>query len=124
MIRVIMLILCLVCVPLTAWANPHNNHHPSDRHRHHESQRFTIDISSNHGGNVTPRGHLSLHRGESVSVHIRPHKGYRIERVIVDGRNIGPVREYTFSHVRRSHKIFVDFTPVRHKRDQHHGHWR
>jgi|GEM_PF-4111822 len=115
MFRIAMLVICLVGLPLSAWAAP--GHHPPGHH----PERYSINISANHGGDVSPRGHLFVHRGESVYIHIRPHRGFVVERVIVDGRNIGPVHQYELSHIHRSHNVHVEFTQ-RHEDEGHGGH--
>jgi hypothetical protein len=104
----IALIICLVCLPLTAWARP--QHHPNGFHH----EQYSVNISANHGGDVSPRGHLSVRRGESVSIKIRPHNGFVIKRVIVDGRDIGSVRKYKLSRIHNSHRIHVEFAHARH----------
>jgi hypothetical protein len=118
MFRIAMLVTCLILsLSLTAFAQPGpwNNQPPGHYPERHE--RVAIDISSNHGGHVSPRGHLVVKSGENVHVNIQPERGFVVRHVIVDGRNIGPVHEYVFRHVERHHEMFVEFEPARHRTD-------
>ena len=114
----LLLVCCLLCLPATALAD---RHHPDYGHgsapfRH----KHAIDVSSNEGGHVSPAGHIVAREGESLTIHIRPHHGYRVARVIVDGENIGPQERYHFSHIHRSHRVHVVFARIHHGHGGHH----
>lgn len=113
------LFICLFCLPLTAWARPQHHNQPS---HHQEHERYSVNISANHGGDVSPRGHLFADRGESINIHIRAHRGFVVRSVIIDGRNIGPVHNYKLSHIHRSHNVHVEFAHAHHWDEDHRGH--
>jgi len=98
--------LCLVCLPLSALAGPLT---PAswDHHREHR-----IFISANNGGEVNPDGVITVRDGKSATIKIKPHNGYVVKKVIVDGRDVGPVKHYKFSNVHDSHRVKVVFERV------------
>lgn len=114
----LMLVFCLLCLPATALADRH--HHGPD-HGHGPFQRkHSVNVSSNDGGRVSPAGHVMVREGESLTIHIRPHRGYRVAKVIVDGENVGSRQSYHFSHIHRSHRVHVVFAREHHWDDGHH----
>ena len=100
------LFVCLACVPLSALAEPLSPA-PWDHHRAHR-----IFINANNGGEVNPAGVLTVRDGKSATISIRPHDGYAVKKVIVDGKDVGPVRRYRFTDVHDSHRVQVVFERV------------
>lgn len=113
------LFFCLVCLPLSALANPHQQ-----QYGHHEQHR--VFVSANNGGEVSPDGAISVREGRSVTIHIRPHFGYVVKKVIVDGKNVGPVNRYRLSDIDEAHRVHVVFERAHHfgghQNDRHDRH--
>lgn len=115
MFRSIILAILLVCsLSLTAFAQPpHPGYEPPRSHHPERHEKFSIDINFSRGGNVSPSGRIVVDRGETVDISIRPERGFSIARVIIDGRDVGPVRSYVFRDVNRHHTAYVEFVPER-----------
>ena len=64
---------------------------------------------ANQGGNIVPSGDKVIQEGSSVTYNIVPQDGYKIAAVLVDGKNIGAVANYTFNNVRGAHTITASF---------------
>jgi hypothetical protein len=62
------------------------------------------------GGAISPAGTSSVSSGGSKTFTITPQTGYSIANVIVDGKSVGAVTNYTFSNVTASHSIAATFT--------------
>ena len=134
MVKVILLAVCLMCASLSVFAQPFDpdrypespeQHHPDrhpgppDQHYPEKHRQYPIDISASHGGYVSPEGRVHVREGESLFVSIRPERGFVVNKVVVDGRNIGPVRDYRLPHVERPHSIYVEFVPERYRQPDH-----
>ncbi len=68
-----------------------------------------ITATAGEGGTITPSGVISVEDGADQSFTITPDEGYVIEDVLVDGRSVGQVSEYTFTEVTDDHSIMVTF---------------
>ena len=73
------------------------------------SSTYKITSSCNEGGTISPNGTTSVRRGRSQSYTITPNTGYRIKSVTVDGSDQGAISSYTFSNVKKAHKITATF---------------
>lgn len=114
MFRIVILAVFLVCSSLPAFAAFNSGHHPGPP-SHHQPERqreYPVDISANHGGHVSPAGRVHVREGDSLNISIRPDRGFVVRRVVVDGRDIGPVHGHHFPNVRRAHSVYVEFAPV------------
>ena len=70
---------------------------------------YHITAKSAAGGGITDEGNHYVKEGDDKTYHIYPDAGHRVNYVMVDGANIGPVTEYTFHNVKRDHEIYVYF---------------
>ena len=70
---------------------------------------YSITASTQSGGSISPSGTLVLPKGNSANFTITPNTGYRISKVVVDGRSVGAVSSYTFSNVAANHKITAQY---------------
>lgn len=70
---------------------------------------YTITASAGEGGTISPEGKTAVLRGDSLSFVIRPADGWHVERVLVDGADVGAVTGYTFENVTRDHTISARF---------------
>ncbi len=70
---------------------------------------YNITATAYAGGTITPAGIVAVSTGSDQTFTITPNAGYRVGRVIVDGRSKGAITTYTFTNVTRSHYIKVYF---------------
>ena len=70
---------------------------------------YTIRATAGLNGSITPSGWSSVREGLDQTFTITPDKGYVVAKVLVDGRNVGAVKSYTFKNVTKEHTIEVTF---------------
>ncbi len=75
-----------------------------------EPIQFVIKATSSEGGLIFPLDEVLVDSGSSIKFTIKPHKGYKISDVIVDGISVGAVYSYRFEDVNSDHMIHVEFT--------------
>jgi hypothetical protein len=77
---------------------------------------FTIDASYGQNGRLEPDGKIDVEDGNSQTFSIIPDNGYRVDRVLIDGKAIN-LKEltYTFENVNASHSISVQFKRITHR---------
>jgi len=71
---------------------------------------FTITSFEQPHGTISPFGVVVLNYGGSQAYTVTPDSGCRIDSVLVDGRNLGPLQVYTFINVTGYHSIAAYFT--------------
>ncbi len=76
------------------------------------SRQFTIRATATEGGMVTPAGAHKVYYDRAFTCEIVPLDGYEIVSVVVDGRDLGAITEYTFSHVRENHMLHAVFAEM------------
>ncbi len=76
------------------------------------NQIYTIIADAGEGGSITNEGSADVKFRKDITYTITPDEGYEIESVIVDGKDVGAVSEYTFRRVRNDHRISVVFREV------------
>ncbi|MBE6575746.1 MAG: hypothetical protein E7654_05695 [Ruminococcaceae bacterium] len=76
------------------------------------NQKLDITATATEGGEITPAGTSTVKYGKSITYSFAPNEGYVIADVLVDGKSVGAVNEYTFKKIRREHDISVIFTPI------------
>ncbi len=70
-----------------------------------EKQEYTISVSSQTGGSITPDGEVTVIEGETQTFTITADEGYSIGDVKVDGESVGAVSEYVFEDISADHTI-------------------
>jgi len=60
---------------------------------------YTVTATAYNGGTITPSGAVQVSKGGSQTFTITPNAGYRIGRVLVNGKNMGAISSYTFTNV-------------------------
>ena len=73
---------------------------------------FIISASAGQGGNIDPRGDVTVQKGASQTFTINASANYEINDVLVDGVSVGAVSTYTFENVDKSHTIEALFTKL------------
>jgi uncharacterized repeat protein (TIGR02543 family) len=73
------------------------------------SKSYTITASAGSGGIISPSGNVSVPCGTAKTYTITPNSGYYIEKVVVDGVNVGAVSSYSFSNITDNHTITASF---------------
>ncbi|HKL98908.1 MAG TPA: hypothetical protein VJZ06_03240 [Mobilitalea sp.] len=68
---------------------------------------YTIKATVEGNGSITPSGKALVNRNENKEFTIAPAYGYLIYDVLVDGKSVGAVNQYTFSNVIKEHTIEV-----------------
>lgn len=74
------------------------------------SGTYSIDVTSNDGGKISPKGTVQVNSGSDQVFEITPWGGYGVDDVLVDGSSVGAVTTYTFTNVTGNHKINATFT--------------
>lgn len=70
---------------------------------------YTITASAGSNGSVSPSGASSVVQTGSKTYTITANNGYKVDSVLVDGKNVGAVTSYTFSDVNANHTISAAF---------------
>ncbi len=70
---------------------------------------YTITASADDNGSISPSGSVSVLRGADKTFTITPNDGYAVAKVLVDGKDVGAVKSYTFEDVKTGHTISVVF---------------
>ena len=74
---------------------------------------YTLNSSVSGGqGAITPAGAISVPEGVDVTYSFAPAKNYTLSSVVVDGKNVGAVPNYTFKKVNGNHNISVKFAKI------------
>ena len=72
-------------------------------------QRHIITAVAGPGGVISPAGLTPVPRGYDQRFVFHPNLGFGVNRVLVDGVEVEPLREFTFSNVTRDARIEVEF---------------
>ena len=76
------------------------------------AKTYTITASAGANGGISPSGTATVNHGANASYTITPNAGYEIDKVLVDGINMGAVGTYTFVNVVENHTINATFKQV------------
>jgi uncharacterized delta-60 repeat protein len=75
-----------------------------------EKNKYTIKAKAGEGGTISPSGIVTVKYNETQSFTITPDSGYRIDKIVVDGKSITSTQQkYTFMNIKSSHTIEVTF---------------
>ena len=74
------------------------------------SCEYTIFSSADEGGEISPSGAVVVSQGQSRTFTVKPHSGYDISNIVVDGQDKGAVASYTFRNVASDHAIHASFS--------------
>ena len=70
---------------------------------------YTIKATAGVNGSIAPTGNVSVREGRDQTFTITPNKGYAVAKVLIDSKNVGAVKSYTFENVKKNHTIEVVF---------------
>ena len=70
---------------------------------------YTIKATAGVNGSISPSGNVSVREGRDQTFTITPDKGYAVSKVLIDSKNVGAVKSYTFENVKKNHTIEVVF---------------
>ena len=73
------------------------------------AKTYIITASAGDHGSITPSGEVVVEHGTDWGFTISPVEGYRAAEVLVDGRSVGSVIDYTFGNVTEGHTIAATF---------------
>jgi|GEM_PF-1999479 len=76
------------------------------------NRSFDTIVEPSENGDITSDAGKSTAEGGDQTWRITPKPGYATADVIVDGKHVGPVSEWTFKNVREKHKIEAVFMPI------------
>ncbi len=76
------------------------------------SQKYTITATAGEGGKISNEGRSEVGFSGMLKYTIKADEGYEIADVIVDGKSVGAVSEYTFKRVKEAHTISVVFEEI------------
>ena len=77
---------------------------------------YTINASAGPNGSISSSGNITVRGGSSKTFIIRPNRGYRIGRVIIDGVSMNYVTSHTFTHINTNHTIRAEFESIWNKK--------
>lgn len=77
-----------------------------------EEITYTIEVSINGKGSVTPDIVNIVGYHQDISFTFIPELGYKVSRLAIDGEVIDPAYEYAFEDVLSNHLINVEFDPI------------
>ncbi|ETR73370.1 MAG: hypothetical protein OMM_06977, partial [Candidatus Magnetoglobus multicellularis str. Araruama] len=77
---------------------------------------YTIEAIFDDNGKIEPEGKFDVEEGQSQLYTIIPDDGYRVDRVLIDGKavNLNELT-YTFENVDANHSIEVQFKRIEHR---------
>jgi len=77
------------------------------------SQQFRITASATEGGTITSEGVTKVKYDKTITYTITPDEGYEIKDVLVNGKSVGAVSEYTIKRVKDHHTIEAVFEKIK-----------
>lgn len=73
------------------------------------NKSFIISATADKNGSISPSQLVSVKEGENQQFVFTPNSGYKVNRVYVDGKDMGNIPSYEFKNVRSNHSIKVTF---------------
>ncbi len=73
---------------------------------------YSINATAGDNGTISPAGVLKVSEGGKMEFTFQPYDGFRKKRVLVDGTEVNCGTYYSFTNIRASHSIHVEFEAV------------
>lgn len=73
---------------------------------------YKVEASTNDYGSVSPRGENIVEHGNDFIYTFTPHDGYKVNKVFVNGENVGAFDTYTLEDVACDYEVYVEFVRV------------
>ncbi len=73
---------------------------------------YTIHASCGNNGDIDPEGEIEVAEGNDKRFTFTPDDGYMVDKIIVDGTNVGDQSSFTFNNVESDHTIEVEFVEI------------
>ena len=70
---------------------------------------YTVTVSSNTGGTVSPSGAVKVKEGEGLAITITPDRDYVIASIMVDGNAVAAETQLQLTNVRSNRTVIVNF---------------
>ena len=100
----------------SASSNSNFNSAPSNSNQYYDDDEdeecYTIYATAHKGGSISPTGAVDVWEGSDQAFEITPKSKYKIEKVLVDGRDKGALEFYEFEDVDCDHTIEVFFISI------------
>lgn len=77
---------------------------------------YTIEVVQNENGKISPDT-IKVKKGENQKFEIKADDGYKILEVLVDGKSVNVVTEYTFNNLNADHTIEAIFAKIEDKEE-------
>ncbi len=71
--------------------------------------QLTVTVSVGANGSVSTAGTVNVNYGSDFTITFTPDSGYVIDKIVVDGNDVGSTGLYTFDNISRSHMVSVSF---------------
>lgn len=75
-------------------------------------EQYTVTANAGEGGAISDAGETTLTEGDSKTYTITPSSGYRIADIIVNGKSMGAISQYTVSEISEDVEIEAVFQLV------------
>jgi len=73
---------------------------------------YMITAIAEDNGSISPSGNITANCGSDQTFTVNPDKTYQVADVLIDGKSVGAVTEYTFQDVASDHTITATFGSV------------
>lgn len=70
---------------------------------------YTITATAGTGGSISTEKYVSVRQGDSQTFTFTPDAGYETADVLINGKSVGPAKEYVFKNVSANQTIHVTF---------------
>lgn len=74
------------------------------------AEKYTLTATATEGGTISDIGDTQVKYKKNMTYTITAAEGYTLTDVLVDGKSVGAVTEYTFKTVKKPHTIHAVFT--------------
>jgi pimeloyl-ACP methyl ester carboxylesterase len=68
-----------------------------------------INVTALSNGSANPVGETEVSHNGNFTVRFLPNEGYHVSDVLIDGKSVGAVENYTFSNISGNHAVIVAF---------------